>query len=48
MALSLRWAARSRQRFDELKNEEPDRGEALFGIVQGGMYGDLRGNRCRA
>ena len=37
MALSLRWAARSRQRFDELKNEEPDRGEALFGIVQGGM-----------
>ena len=42
MALSLRWAARSRQRFDELKNEEPDRGEALFGIVQGGMYGDLR------
>ena len=42
MALSLRWAARSRQRFDELKNEEPDRGEALFGIVQGGMYDDLR------
>ena len=42
MALSLRWAARSRQRFDELKNEEPDRGEALFGIVQGGMYGNLR------
>jgi queuine tRNA-ribosyltransferase len=42
MALSLRWAARSRQRFDELKNEEPDRGEALFGIVQGGMYGKLR------
>jgi queuine tRNA-ribosyltransferase len=42
MALSLRWAARSRQRFDELKNEEPDRGEALFGIVQGGMYGNVR------
>ena len=42
MALSLRWAARSRQRFDELKNEEPERGEALFGIVQGGMYGALR------
>ena len=42
MELSLRWAARSRQRFDELKNEEPDRGEALFGIVQGGMYDKLR------
>jgi len=42
MALSLRWAARSRRRFDELKNEEPERGEALFGIVQGGMYGKLR------
>ena len=42
MQLSLRWAARSRQRFDELKNEEPDRGEALFGIVQGGVYDSLR------
>ena len=42
MLLSLRWAARSRQRFDELKNDEPDRGEALFGIVQGGIYHELR------
>jgi queuine tRNA-ribosyltransferase len=42
MELSLRWAARSRARFDELKNEEPGRGEALFGIVQGGMFGALR------
>ena len=42
MALSLRWAARSRQRFDELKNNEPGRGEALFGIVQGGIYNALR------
>ena len=42
MDLSLRWAARSRARFDELKNEEPDRGEALFGIVQGGMFANLR------
>lgn len=42
MELSLRWAQRSRQRFDELKNEEPDRGEALFGIVQGGIYDELR------
>mgnify|MGYP001822865105 FL=1 len=42
MDLSLRWAARSRGRFDELKNEEPGRGEALFGIVQGGMFANLR------
>ena len=42
MQLSLRWAARSRARFDELKTAEPERGEALFGIVQGGMYDGLR------
>ncbi len=42
MALSLRWAARSRKRFDELKHAEPDRGEALFGIVQGGVFDKLR------
>jgi queuine tRNA-ribosyltransferase len=42
MSVSLRWARRSRDRFDELKDEEPDRGEALFGIVQGGVYGALR------
>ena len=42
MQLSLRWAARSRARFDELKDDEPDRGEALFGIVQGGMFDALR------
>ncbi len=42
MQLSLRWAARSRKRFDELRDASPDRGEALFGIVQGGIYADLR------
>jgi queuine tRNA-ribosyltransferase len=42
MELSLRWAQRCRVRFDELKVAEPDRGEALFGIVQGGMYDALR------
>jgi queuine tRNA-ribosyltransferase len=42
MQLSLAWAARSRQRFDELKAAEPGRGEALFGIVQGGIYEGLR------
>jgi len=42
MELSLRWAARSRRRFDELKSDEPRRGEALFGIVQGGVHDGLR------
>ena len=42
MELSLRWAARSRHRFDELKASEPERGEALFGIVQGGIHHELR------
>jgi queuine tRNA-ribosyltransferase len=43
MQLSLRWAERCRRRFDELKAAEPGRGEALFGIVQGGIYDSLRG-----
>ncbi len=42
MQLSLRWAARSRTRFDELRAASPDRGEALFGIVQGGIHANLR------
>jgi queuine tRNA-ribosyltransferase len=42
MQLSLRWAARSRAHFDLLKEREPDRGEAIFGIVQGGIYEQLR------
>jgi queuine tRNA-ribosyltransferase len=37
MRLSLRWAARCRAEFDRLENPN-----ALFGIVQGGMYEDLR------
>ncbi|MFT4100985.1 MAG: tRNA guanosine(34) transglycosylase Tgt [Burkholderiaceae bacterium] len=37
MRLSLRWARRSRDEFDRLANPN-----ALFGIVQGGMYEDLR------
>jgi queuine tRNA-ribosyltransferase len=37
MELSLRWAARSRAEFDRLANPN-----ALFGIVQGGMYLPLR------
>jgi len=42
MQLSLTWAERCRQRFDELRDEHPERGEALFGIVQGGIYDELR------
>ncbi|THF61844.1 tRNA guanosine(34) transglycosylase Tgt [Pseudothauera nasutitermitis] len=37
MRLSQRWARRSRDAFDGLENPN-----ALFGIVQGGMYEDLR------
>ncbi|WP_047395359.1 tRNA guanosine(34) transglycosylase Tgt [Chitinibacter sp. ZOR0017] len=37
MRLSLRWAKRSKDEFDRLQNPN-----ALFGIVQGGMYEDLR------
>lgn len=37
MRMSLRWAARSRQEFD--LHDNPN---ALFGIVQGGMYESLR------
>jgi queuine tRNA-ribosyltransferase len=37
MELSPRWAERSRRAFDELGNRN-----ALFGIVQGGMYPELR------
>ncbi|MEO8508183.1 MAG: tRNA guanosine(34) transglycosylase Tgt [Betaproteobacteria bacterium] len=37
MELSMRWAARSRDEFARLGNLN-----ALFGIVQGGMYDDLR------
>ncbi|HEX7650599.1 MAG TPA: tRNA guanosine(34) transglycosylase Tgt, partial [Noviherbaspirillum sp.] len=37
MRMSLRWAKRSRNEFD--KGENPN---ALFGIVQGGMYTHLR------
>lgn len=43
MQLSQRWAKRSRQAFDELNNPN-----SLFGIVQGGMYEDLRDESLEA
>ena len=48
MELTLRWAERSKSYFDAHKQEVPwfgDRGErsqSLFGIVQGGMYPEMR------
>lgn len=45
MDLSLRWARRSRDAFDTLKNGRGD--AALFGIVQGGVYPDLRARSLR-
>ena len=40
MQLSLRWARRSRDAFD--KRGSARRGAAVFGIVQGGMFSDVR------
>ena len=46
--LTLEWAARSKRYFDEHKHEVPwfrefsGRTQSLFGIVQGGMYPELR------
>src|SRR5215831_20645448 len=45
MDLTLRWAKRCKDYFDAHKSEVPwqSSGEqALFGIIQGGMYADLR------
>ncbi|MBK8162616.1 MAG: tRNA guanosine(34) transglycosylase Tgt [Gammaproteobacteria bacterium] len=44
MELSLRWAERSRTAFDAHGERN---GAALFGIVQGGMYEDLRERSLR-
>jgi queuine tRNA-ribosyltransferase len=54
MELSLRWAQRSKQHFEQNRRQAPwgndghsekgqsDQRQSLFGIVQGGMYADLR------
>jgi len=47
MALTHAWAARSKQYFEAHKHEVPwaqelEATQTLFGIVQGGMYADLR------
>ena len=43
MAMSLRWARRSRDEFERLANRN-----ALFGIVQGGMFESLRAESAAA
>jgi len=43
MELSMRWALRCKDSFESLANPN-----ALFGIVQGGMYEDLRKISCEA
>ena len=43
MQLSMRWARRCKSAFADLGNEN-----ALFGIVQGGMYDELREQSCNA
>lgn len=40
MELSLRWAERSRKQFEEMQG--PEKGQGLYGIVQGGDQPDLR------
>jgi len=42
MRLSLRWGRRSRTEFDRLRHDRLANGNALFGIVQGGMHEVLR------
>jgi queuine tRNA-ribosyltransferase len=46
MELSMRWAVRSRAEFDRLGGAA--QGQALFGIVQGGMYESLRAESIAA
>jgi queuine tRNA-ribosyltransferase len=48
MELSLRWAARSKAAFEGAgADSDTNSGAALFGIVQGGMYQDLRERSLR-
>lgn len=42
MELSMRWADRCRREFDRRPDTVVNPGAQLFGIVQGGMYPDLR------
>ncbi len=48
MQLSMRWAKRSREAFDDLSANSAMPPNALFGIVQGGMYENLRTESLQA
>jgi queuine tRNA-ribosyltransferase len=48
MQLSMRWAKRSRVAFDDLSAASTTSPNALFGIVQGGMYENLRTESLQA
>ncbi len=54
MRRSVRWAARCRRRFEDLRGGSAsgvavtNPGQALFGIVQGGVYQDLRDESAQA
>lgn len=42
VALTARWAARSKQAHEALRSAHPEKRQALFGIVQGSIFSDLR------
>lgn len=42
MRMSMRWAERSKKKFEKPQIAPINSGACLFGIVQGGMYDDLR------
>jgi queuine tRNA-ribosyltransferase len=48
MARTLRWAARGRERFVSRPGGSANPGGALFGIVQGGVFPDLRRESAEA
>lgn len=47
MELSMRWAARCKTTFEKERDRSMNPGSRLFGIVQGGMFEDLRSESLR-
>ena len=47
MELSMRWAARCKKTFEQERAGSMNPGSKLFGIVQGGMFEDLRSESLR-
>ncbi len=45
-SLTVRWAKRFLDTFEELCHSSDDRGKAAFLVVQGGLFGDLREDCC--